>query len=102
MPQPSTLGIQPQVENNMRGKRSEIIVELWQPNAAMGSAILTEPMHSFSHGHHHQRNIARGCICMYGDENVTQYGAYTGQPLQCSLQFAAYNMHAIWYWRSIS
>ena len=36
------------------------------------------------------------------DDNVVQHGAHTGQPMQWGLQFAAYNMCAIWYWRSIS
>ena len=68
----------------------------------MRSPILIEPMHSFSHGHDRQRNIARGRVLKHDNENVAQYGAYPSQPMQCSLQFAAYNMHAIWHWRSIS
>ena len=68
----------------------------------MRSPIPIEPMHLFSYGHDRQRNISRGCVRTNDDENAAQHGAHTGKPMQCSLQFAAYSMHAIWYWRSIS
>ena len=51
--------------------------------AAMRSPIPIEPMHSFSHGHHDQRHMARGRVRTYDDENVAQYGAHTGQPRLC-------------------
>ena len=49
---------------------------------------LIEPMHSFSHGHHCQQNNTCGRVRTYNDENITQHGAHTGQPMQCSLQYA--------------
>ena len=58
--------------------------------SAIGIPI--EPMHSFSHGRCHQRNIAHGRICSMTTKKIAQHGAHTGQPMQCSLQFAAFNM----------
>ena len=31
----------------------------------------------------------------YGDDDLEQHGAHTCQSMQCSLQFAAFNMQAI-------
>ena len=61
--------------------------------SAMRSPIPIEPMHSFSHGHHRQRHMAHG---RERTATTTRNDmAHTGQSMQCSLQFAAYNMHAI-------
>ena len=38
--------------------------------------------HSFSHGHHDQRHIARGRVRT--DDDVAQHGAHTGQPMHAA------------------
>ena len=72
---------------------SIIIIKTWGGTRGGSSAEYCSRTHTYFH-------------CTYDDEKVAQHGAHTGQPMQCSLQFAAvlliHCMHAIWYWRSIS
>ena len=45
-------------------------MELRGPKAAMLSPIPVEPMHSFSHGHHHQWHMAHGHVCTTTSHNM--------------------------------